>query len=53
MECVKFFANPIVVTALLDRLLHQMAAIQIKAAAYRLRRHFGLGPEHEKNMTRT
>ena len=40
------FGDPIVATALLDRLLHQAVVIQIEGASYRLRSHADLIPEH-------
>ena len=39
-------AGPVVATALLDRLLHHAAVIQIEGASYRLRQHTELVPEH-------
>lgn len=40
------FGDPVVATALLDRLLHHAVVIQIKRASYRLRGHADLIPEH-------
>jgi hypothetical protein len=41
------FGDPVVATALLDRLLHHAATvIQIEAASYRLREHADLVPEN-------
>ena len=40
------FGDPVVATALLDRLLHHAVVIQIEGASYRLRRHADLIPEH-------
>ena len=40
------FADPVVATALLDRLLHHAVVIQIEGASYRLRQHAALVPEH-------
>ena len=40
------FGDPVVATALLDRLLHHAVVIRIEGASYRLRRHADLIPEH-------
>ena len=40
------FGDPVVATALLDRLLHHAVVIQIEGASYRLRGHADLVPEH-------
>jgi DNA replication protein DnaC len=40
------FGDPVVATALLDRLLHHAVVIQIEGASYRLREHADLIPEH-------
>ncbi len=40
------FGNPVVATALLDRLLHHAIVIQIEGASYRLRQHADLIPEN-------
>jgi DNA replication protein DnaC len=40
------FGDPIVATALLDRLLHHAVVIQIEGSSYRLRQHADLMPEH-------
>ena len=40
------FGDPVVATALLDRLLHHAVVIQIKGSSYRLRQHADLVPEH-------
>ena len=48
-ECgrnVEVFGDPVVATALLDRLLHHAVVIQIEGASYRLRAHADLIPEH-------
>ena len=39
------FGDPVVATALLDRLLHHAVVIQIEGASYRLRQHADLVPE--------
>ncbi len=40
------FGDPVVATALLDRLLHHAIVIQIEGASYRMRNHTDLVPEH-------
>ncbi len=40
------FGDPVVATALLDRLLHHAVVVQIEGASYRLRAHADLIPEH-------
>ena len=40
------FGDPVVATALLDRLLHHAIVIQIAGSSYRLRQHADLVPEH-------
>ena len=40
------FGDPVVATALLDRLLHHAIVIQIEGAGFRLRQHADLIPEH-------
>ena len=40
------FGDPVVATALLDRLLHHAVVIQIEGNSYRLRSHADLVPEH-------
>ncbi len=40
------FGDPVVATALLDRLLHHACVIQIEGSSYRLRNHADLIPEH-------
>lgn len=39
------FGDPVVATALLDRLLHHAVVVQIEGASYRLRQHASLLPE--------
>ena len=41
-------ADPVVATALLDRLLHHAVVVQIEGASYRLRAHADLIPEHTR-----
>ena len=45
-EWGELFGDPVVATALLDRLLHHAVVIQIEGASYRLREHADLIPEH-------
>ena len=45
-EWGELFGDPVVATALLDRLLHHAVVVQIEGASYRLRRHADLIPEH-------
>lgn len=45
-EWGEIFGDPVVATALLDRLLHHAAVIQIEGSSYRLRQHADLVPEH-------
>ncbi len=45
-EWGEIFGDPVVATALLDRLLHHAVVIQIEGASYRLRGHADLIPEH-------
>jgi transposase len=42
----EIFGDPVVATALLDRLLHHAVVIQIEGSSYRLRQHAELVPEH-------
>ena len=39
------FGDPVVATALLDRLLHHAVVVHIEGASYRLRQHADLVPE--------
>ena len=45
-EWGEVFGDPVVATALLDRLLHHAIVVQIEGASYRLRAHADLMPEH-------
>ena len=45
-EWGEVFGDPVVATALLDRLLHHAVVVQIEGASYRLRHHTDLIPEH-------
>jgi DNA replication protein DnaC len=45
------FGDPVVATALLDRLLHHAIVIQIEGSSYRLRQHADLVPEHLRRTT--
>ena len=43
------FGDPVVATALLDRLLHHAVVLQIEGSSYRLRQHADLVPEHVRS----
>ena len=43
------FGDPVVATALLDRLLHHAVVVQIEGTSYRLRQHADLMPEHVRS----
>ena len=45
-EWGQLFGDPVVATALLDRLLHHAVVITINGNSYRLREHADLVPEH-------
>ena len=45
-EWGEVFGDPVVATALLDRLLHHAVVFQIEGSSYRLRQHADLVPEH-------
>jgi hypothetical protein len=45
-EWGEVFGDPVVATALFDRLLHHAIVIQIEGSSYRLRQHADLVPEH-------
>jgi DNA replication protein DnaC len=47
-EWGEVFGDPVVATALLDRLLHHAVVVQIEGASYRLREHADLIPEHAR-----
>jgi DNA replication protein DnaC len=48
-EWGEIFGDPVVATALLDRLLHHAVVIAIEGNSYRLREHADLIPEHLRN----
>ena len=48
-EWGEVFGDPVVATALLDRLLHHAIVIQIEGSSYRLRQHADLVPEHMRS----
>jgi DNA replication protein DnaC len=50
-EWGEIFGDPVVATALLDRLLHHAVVIQIEGSSYRLRQHADLVPEHLKSKS--
>ena len=43
------FGDPVVATALLDRLLHHAVVVQIEGSSYRLRQHAELMPEYVRS----
>jgi DNA replication protein DnaC len=45
------FGDPVVATALLDRLLHHAVVIQIEGSSYRMRQHAALVPESMRSTT--
>jgi len=45
-EWGEVFGDPVVATALLDRLLHHAVVVQIEGSSYRLRQHAELMPEY-------
>ncbi|PYD55302.1 AAA family ATPase, partial [Komagataeibacter xylinus] len=47
-EWGEVFGDPVVATALLDRLLHHAVVVHIEGASYRLRQHADLIPEHTR-----
>jgi DNA replication protein DnaC len=52
-EWGEVFGDPVVATALLDRLLHHAIVIQIEGSSYRLRQHADLLPEHIRSKALT
>ncbi len=48
-EWGEVFGDPVVATALLDRLLHHAVVIQIEGSSYCLRQHADLVPEHMRS----
>jgi DNA replication protein DnaC len=48
-EWGEVFGDPVVATALLDRLLHHAVVIQIEGSSFRLRQHADLVPEHVRS----
>jgi hypothetical protein len=50
-EWGEIFGDPVVATALLDRLLHHAVVIQIEGSSYRLRQHAEPVPEHIRSKT--
>jgi DNA replication protein DnaC len=45
-EWGEVFGDPVVATALLDRLLHHAVVVQIEGSSYRMRQHADLVPEN-------
>src|SRR6201987_4570471 len=52
-EWGEVFGDPVVATALLDRLLHHAIVIQIEGSSYRLREHADLVPESVRSKALT
>src|SRR5208283_3496129 len=52
-EWGQVFGDPVVATALLDRLLHHATVIQIEGASYRLREHADLVPQNIRSKSLT
>ena len=50
-EWGEVFGDPVVATALLDRLLHHAVVIQIEGSSYRLRQHAALVPENVRTTS--
>ena len=50
-EWGEVFGDPVVATALLDRLLHHAIVIQIEGSSYRLRQHADLVAEHIRSKS--
>ena len=48
-EWGEVFGDPVVATALLDRLLHHAVVIQIEGSSYRMREHAALVPENVRS----
>jgi len=51
-EWGEVFGDPVVATALLDRLLHHAVVIQIEGSRYRLREHADLMPEDTRRFSK-
>jgi DNA replication protein DnaC len=51
-EWGEIFGDPVVATALLDRLLHHAVVFQIEGSSYRLRDHADLLPEHVRTKAK-
>jgi IstB-like ATP binding protein len=43
------FGDPVVATALLDRLLHHAVVVQIEGSSYRMRQHADVVPEQVRS----
>jgi DNA replication protein DnaC len=50
-EWAEVFSDPVVASALLDRLLHHAVVVQIEGASYRLRQHADLVPDTLRSST--
>ena len=50
-EWGEVFGDPVVATALLDRLLHHAIVVQIEGSSYRMRQHASLVPENVRTRS--
>ena len=46
-DWAELFNDPVIVTAILDRLLHHSVVVNIRGNSYRLKRKIGKEPEHQ------
>ncbi len=47
-EWGQLFGDPVIATALLDRLLHHAVVVQIEGSSYRMRQHADLLPQAQR-----
>ncbi len=47
-EWGQVFGNPVIATALLDRLLHHAVVVHIEGSSYRMRQHADLLPQAQR-----
>ena len=50
-EWGQLFGDPVIATALLDRLLHHAVVVQIEGSSYRMRQHAELLPQAQRPAT--
>ncbi len=50
-EWGQLFGDPVIATALLDRLLHHAVVVQIEGSSYRMRQHADLLPQAQRPGT--